>query len=572
MKYFLVILFAIQIEAATLSVPGTYATIALAAAASNPGDVVEVDSGTYVQTTISRSGSAGNFITYKAKAGATVISRGFILSGVTYIRIIGFEFTHTSTAIDSVINTTGTCNHIEILDNYAHNYAGNFVESSGTPTYFTIRGNHVYEQGIGSGGAFTQDPDTTFYMFSAGSATDHWLVEYNHIHRTGDFISIYGPNHIIRNNWLHDHDASYWNPSGWHSDMFQPGSDGANLGTRHHVYEANLNGDSLTADSHVILLNDNPGSAGDTNFVFRGNIGYNIGSVFIQVLHTDDVNTYNNTAYKMGQVASGSSPFTWYGPGDAPQNGALINTIIYDKGLPGDCILIQEGNNVTVANNIGFSAGSEASYVSTADPLFVNTNTYNFRLQSGSAARGAGRALATVTSSTGSGTSFNVTSGHGKYFTDGKGIAEGDIIRVGSTNATAVRITGISSDTITVASSISWTSGDNVYWGNYGLDIGALPYYSTALTAATYTHVGNDYTVTPTGDARMVIFSTDGIPTSIDYDSPFTATITSGTVTIKAYPLYAQETLAVTATEGSSSSSTAVIAGRPIIAGKSIAR
>lgn len=556
MKYlWAILLFAIQINAATLSVPGTYATIALAAAASNPGDVVEVDSGTYVQTTISRSGSAGNFITYKAKAGATVISRGFVLSGVTYIRIIGFEFTHANTSVDSVINATGTCNHIEILDNYAHNYAGNFVEVTGTPTYFTIRGNHVYEQGIGTASAFLQTPDTTFYMFSAGAAVDHWLVEYNHIEKVGDFCSIYGANHIIRNNYMHNFRLDYWAASGWHSDMFQPGSDGAALGTKHHVYEANYCGDSMDQDSHMHLFNDTQGS--DTNMLVRGEIGFKFGSAFLQVFHMDDVNAYNMTAYKFTQVASGNNGIQIYGPGDAPINVLFANSILYDKGVNSDAIYVQESSGtLNIAGNLGYLAGTEASYVSTSDPLFVDisdTNHFNFRLQSGSPARGAGATswMPAVTTASGSGTSFNVTSGRGKYFTDGKGIAEGDRIRVGSTNATLVRITNISTDTITVDQSISWTLGDVVYWGNHGTDIGAVPYYSTALTGATISNVGTTYTVTPTGDARMVIFYTDGIPTSTDYDSPYTATIASGTVTAKAYALYAQETPVFTATADS---------------------
>lgn len=541
-------------NAATRNVPGTYSTISLAAAATSPGDIVLVQDGVYDESvSVSISGTSGSMINYVA-AGTNVITRRFALSSTSNLRVIGFQLVHTNTSINSTFTTSGTCSNIHILNNYAHNYCGNFIRAGGTPTYFVFRGNHIYEQGIGLGGTFQETPDTTFYMFSA-TGTDHWLVENNHIHRVGDFVSIYGSNHIIRNNWLHDYDPSYWAPSGWHSDAFQPGSDGASLNTKHHVYEANFFGDSMTADSHYGLFNDVTANT-DTNMLCRANVGYNIGSVYWQVLTMDDVNTYNNTAYKIGQVSSGSTPFTWYGPSSPPTNGAIANTIIYDKGLPASAILIQEGVNITVSNNLGFAAGSNASFVSTSDPLFVNTNTYNFRLQSSSPARAVGMALATVTSSSGSGTAFNITSGRGKWFNDGKGVTQGDIIRVGGTNNTAVRITNITNDTLTVSASISWNNGDNVYFGNFGLDLGALPFYSQELTAASISNVSNDYTVTTTGDPRFVIFYQDSIPHTIDYDSPYTATIASGTVSAIAYPLYAQTNYAILATSGGGGGST----------------
>jgi hypothetical protein len=202
---------------------------------------------------------------------------------------------------------------------------------------------------------------------------------------------------------------------------------------------------------------------------------------------------------------------------------------------------------VKATHNLGYLSGSEASYVSTSNPLFVNASSQNFRLQAGSPAINAGTNIAWVTSAAGSGTTFNINDG--QLFIDGWGIAEGDVITVGGTTT---RISSISGDSVTVATSVTWTNGMPVYWGtDTSPDIGAFPYGSTELTGATMTQNGTTYTVSPTGDARGVWFYVDGIPTIWDYEVPYTATIPGGVVTAKAYALWAQQNPVVFATNAS---------------------
>jgi hypothetical protein len=81
------------------------------------------------------------------------------------------------------------------------------------------------------------------------------------------------------------------------------------------------------------------------------------------------------------------------------------------------------------------------------------------------------------------------------------------------------------------------------------VDVGAYPSGITFLSAATISNVGNDYTVTPNGATRFVIFFQNGIPHTTDASSPYTATVTSGTVTAKCYARYAQSTAVFTATD-----------------------
>ena len=253
----------------------------------------------------------------------------------------------------------------------------------------------------------------------------------------------------------------------------------------------------------------------------------------------------------MNTVASGYV-LLWYkrsGSSDYSTGALCINTIIQNDGLGSDAILIDTGSSGTLSNNLGYLAGLETSFLSTSDPRFVNPSdpTRNFRLQAGSPAINAGMPVTTITSASGSGTSFTVAAAN--RLNDGWGIADGDTI---TTGGTTTRITSISGNSVTVAASVSWTTGQPVYWGTDTTpDIGALPYGSTELTAATLAQNGTTYTVTPTGDVRGVWFYINGVPAIWDSTAPFTANISSGTVTAKAYALYASKTPVVVATSGS---------------------
>ncbi len=522
-------------------------TIGYSASHSSAGDTVRVQPGTYSErVSVAAGGSVGswkNFI-----ADGQVICRGFDLTGVNYVRVIGFEITHTDTTYQRGITMANTCSHIDILDNYIHDIYGTGIlaKTSSTTSYITVRGNTIY---------YVDHPGGTLSTLGGigiGNniiTSDHWLVEYNIVARSGDFADLYGNHILVRNNYLHDYSDAYWtnSPDSYHSDMFQPGSDGVNAGTHDQVYERNFTGDSIELNSHFGIWQDTTAS-GDINILIRGNVAFNFGSGGIGVISTDNVSAYNNTFFEISQKAgSAGSAGSWYKRSTSSDNalgGLFANTIIQDAGGSADVIYVAADSELTQTHNLGYQAGTESSYVSTSDPLFIDPAARDFRLQgSPSPAIDAGTGLVTVTSADGSGTSFDVSSS--LLLNDGWGMTDGDVITVGGTTT---RITSISGSTVTVADSVTWTQDMPVYWGKDTTpDIGALPYGSTALTAATLARNGNSYTVTSKGDVRGVWFYMDGIPVIWVSSPPFTATITSGLATAKAYALYAQSNPVVSA-------------------------
>jgi hypothetical protein len=187
-----------------------------------------------------------------------------------------------------------------------------------------------------------------------------------------------------------------------------------------------------------------------------------------------------------------------------------------------------------------------------SNPLLTDRDNDVFTLGALSPAIGEAGPLTLVNEANGTGTEFDVDDGSffvgdNTWITQyGGNLVVGDKITVGTDQLTISSVTG---NTITVTSSFTWTDNDPVYYGwDTTPDIGAYPYSHVPLTAATYVASGSDYTVTPTGDTRFVVFYEDGIPMAVDNASPYEYSAGAGAVTMKAYPLYASQTLSVTAT------------------------
>lgn len=534
----------------TLAFP--WLTIGHAASVAVAGDIVRVQAGTYNEhPTLSTSGSSGAWINFVADGNA--VCRGFSLQGVSYLRITGFEITHINTSFPYGIDFSGTCSHIDIIDNYVHNVVSDGVHNGpgAAVSYEVFRGNTFFYMGMVPGVA-TNFMNEAIQMTSVNPMPHHCLAEYNTVQRAADtFIVSFGTNAIVRNNYCFDFKNIYWNgDSSVHSDIFQDGSDGMIVGSRHHIYENNIAGDCIEANSHFSIWQDTVG-AGDTNMLVRGNVIYNFGNGALGVISTKKVVSYNNSIYQITNGPAGS----WYKQSTStnyPDGAMAVNTIVDNVAANGSgSFYVQPGTaNVTLGHNLGYLCPADSSFTVTNDPLFIDpsTNSRNFRLQAGSPAIGAGTNVVWVTSGNGSGNSFTVNDS--QLLCDGWGIVDGDTITIGGTTTIITNIDW-STQTVRVRDSVMWTNGMAVYWGkNSTVDIGALPYGSSKLTAAAIAQSGSTYTVTTTGDARGVWFYVDGIPNTWISTPPFVVTITNGVVTAKAYAQYAQANPVVVATNG----------------------
>lgn len=518
------------------------------------GDTGYITNGTYnAEWTVSKRGTSNAWFNFRFDSA---ILRKINVE-CSYTRFVGNgTITHTNTTFNDAIVFNGNSTNVEIIDlaiNNIHSTHNAIVGGLGNQPnlkWITVRGTTITNLGIVNG-SYVDDPPgaiaSTFeFPFTSTNVikADHWLIEYNTLQFVGDGVIPFGTNNIMRNNAITLYNKAHWdNHPVLHPDGFQPGSDGIKVMSRHHIYEGNWMGDYVDPDAHFGIWQDTT-QCGDTGMLMRGNIGFNLDGG-IGVISTKKVMLHRNTFYGFNT----SSPWIiFYNPGgntDYSIGSFAVNNVSYSSSG----ISVGAGNLVTKNHNWGYLAGSDASYAGTTNPLFIdpaNTNSRNFRLQSGSPLRGAGSSPILIASATGSGTSFVVNDG--QLLSDGWGMVDGDTITVG---ATTTRVNSISGNTVTVANSVSWAVGDQVHWGASSTeDIGALPFDSTALTGATISNVGTTYTVTPTGDARGVWFYVDGIPTTWDSTPPYQATIASGNVSAKAYALYAQPIPVFTATAG----------------------
>lgn len=496
------------------------------------GDVVRVQTGTYNER-VSINNPGITFI-----GDGTAIMRGFdFAGGGNNTKIINFEIFHTNSTWSRAITFSGNQTNIEISGNYIHNTynsggAIRAISTSSTNSYITIRGNTFYYLGYVEG------------VYTLGNSmavqteewNQFWLIEYNTVNRAGDFMDVDSWNTIIRNNWIHNYADAYWTSGAGHADIFQPFS------ISNQVYEANICGDNIEANSHYLQIRQN--DTYGTNLIFRGNVGYNHGSYVAQLSGADRLRLYNNTFYDFCNVSAGT-PVGFDdepGTGEGATDGLLRNNIFHTMDAS-VLVSVCASCSATIDNNLSFNGPTTGGgVVSTSDPLFNSTTALQFWLQGGSPALSLGVAITTISSATGSGTSFDVVTS--KDFTDGMGLVVGDLITL--ENGSSRTITGISGNTITVDSSVSWTNGDDVFWGpSNDPPLGAFPANYTRLTSATYTLSG---TVTPNGDTRNVRQFRGGIQVAVDNTSPYTFTHVAGD-TYKAYALYAQTNAVILATE-----------------------
>ena len=528
---------------------GAFLTIAKAESVMRPGDVCYVRAGTYDEAvTFDADGTSENPIQF---IGATnVICRNFIVTG-DYIRLVNFTFTAVNNNTNVTPIVVNDCTGVQVLDNYFHDTGSGSGGGEGgglrygNATNLIVRGNTFLRCGVnGATGTPSNAKDIADYYNKANSY--NVLIEYNRHSHSAEYMNLSGSRTIARNIVFGPTDGSDWSGTP-HIDGLQLNAmfrDGVlancwhdnNTNTDAHFYLAQhgYSGD-MRITGNVIR------KAGDPQAIWVGLSSGTTSNHFIAHNIIANARAFEGTPSTAEPIYFNTTTNNWAG------NNIITNCTT--DATPYD--LSTDGYVNKLGGDIMFTQGTSNALLNVSNPQWVDYSGDDFRPQTTSPAKDMGVRLTGATANGSSSTSVAVT--NSVWFNDGYGLTRGDYIYVGTNNN--VLVTGIdrSTHTLTVSAAISWSAGDAVgyaYRGS-GPDIGPYEYGDTLLTGATISMNGTTYTVTPTGDARMVVFYVDGIPQAPDYDSPYAIT-SDGEVTAKAYALRAQATQVFAAAGGES--------------------
>ncbi len=455
-------------------------TISKANSTLKAGDTVYIKKGTYKETIRpARSGEKGNYITYARNGNEEVIITGGSGSGVklenrSYVIVDGMKLLNVGDhwvdlAPNGCHNIIKNC-HME----EANDYAGIFFD--GGANYNKILNNTL----IGRCG-----PKDLIML---------WNSSYNLIDGNKMY---YGPHNavtvhdrkpgttnynIIRNNFMQNR---------WHSNL-------AIAGVEHILVENNI-----IVDGGEDRKQNACGSSRDRNASRDSNKGIMLMAQYGIVRK----NVLVNNGYGIG-LSSGSDSTSYPWKNDCIDNRIYNNTINRNyEGIRADSVPRSIRN--VIKNNIVFNnttyeirkygngvlknlyinntvLGAKVTYGSgdtvidnpslSVNPKFVNEAGRDFKLQSNSSMIDSG-AFLTKTLNSGIGNEIKVEDA--RYFTDGWGIIEGDLLQIEGQTQTA-RIIGIDykNNIITVDISLAWSQGKGVslpYSGS-GPDRGAYEF------------------------------------------------------------------------------------------------
>ena len=553
-RIILLLLLAFPAFAATIAVPGDHATIQAAVNAASANDTIIVQTNTYNE----RVALGANPLTIIGVNTPTV--RGFDLTSRSNNRIIGFEITQLNAQNYPAFQLSGS--HLnQIINNNIHHTYGD--SSYGVRMAFAspCHSNQIFGNTISW--IKTNAPGGEIALIVFGNYN---LVEYNHITRVGDFMNVWGSNNIVRNNfWGHCHTNDFPGTA-HHIDGIQwfPDDQSALWRT---MMDANKMRSNYIADAHFFII-QNTSNDESRHFTARRNVISYHGSEALASNPFYGVYQYNNTIVDSALL----TPANYAASADERDgfyttNWHMLNNIFAracrDTASGGIVYFIDPGGSGNWGNyNLRYQSGTptvnEPNDIE-ANPDFVDdpegsADPGDLQIIEGSPARNVAGALTTANGG-GMATATLVVNSNIYYFCDGFGIADGDWIVIGSGDPVQISSIDDGTSTITLSENRSWVDGNSVWLATPSEkmdDIGAYEYRATGHTlSATYSVSGTTYTAVPSdvNICRMVVFFQDGIPHTRDYSSPYTATIASGTVTVRAYPRFAAETLWANATQ-----------------------
>ena len=490
--------------------PGTSAlpwkTISKANQTLVAGDTVYIKAGTYTTIAPLNSGTASNRITY-SNYGSDIVtvqnaSYGIQLDGKSYITVRGINFYN----LDKFMYLENSANHNIIA--YCNFDQGRNVGWSGSEITGSSSFNWVHHCRFSKYGYYTDDDIGSILDIgdeeSKTDLTSHNLIENNTMFHGGHHVlGVYGMYNVIRNNYFHN----------------EPWSMGTSDSDRGAIMYGNRNlslagypensGRNLFEGNQIGYASDPSDSVGASGMAM--NTGYNIAR-FNRFYHNDRAGlslsltrnyysdivynkVYSNTFFHNGINTEDPTDHMNSGIGFGIYSGTHIikynvfkNNLLYTHRVPFGTYRVDLEDQVFAGNWDGDAQG-DPGFVNAAmtlgDPMDANYPDLN--LSANSPCIDSGSSLTTITSASGSGTTFTVSDAG--YFMDGWGISgvNGDDIQIVGTSQKA-RITEVdyTTNSITVNTSLSWTQNQGialVYLGS-APDIGAHEYVSPQIPRA----------------------------------------------------------------------------------------
>lgn len=473
-------------------------SMATANSNASAGDVINLRAGTYSSTYInpSNSGSSGNLITFQAynsEAVTFTTNEGIMLVGDDYIKISDIKFYPSGSYCRFFFIGSGS-DHNEIDScTFDGSNASSFQYSVALISFYNT------SFGAGSGSAYNWVHHSSFTKYgsvscnddgtvrvggSSGDDSNYNLIENNVFSYGGhDCLDIGTKYNTIRNNIFHNEEAYYATPSPCSCNNCPPSgyfgnrniimtSYGNNTG-EYNLIEGNRTG-------YAGIPPDDDGADGIENATPRAIIRYNytFGNYTSGIMFksqgdpTVGVRVYNNTIYHngwgpvhiYGQTHTAGVQVSCYGiPIDQGVLNVVKNNIIYDNYSDA---FHYSGSNCSAAFSWTNNYTSNPNFI---DPILSDKTSLtlpDFSVSAGSGVIDNGAALTTTSASGSSSTTLVVNDA--MYFQDGSwappGKINADWIAVGTVGNT-VQISSINyrTNTITLASPISWSNGASVW-------------------------------------------------------------------------------------------------------------